>query len=417
MRVSSSNSSKRLPLAIVLKGYPRLSETFIAQEIRSLEEHGFEITLYSLRLPTDKKTHPVHEEIQARRVYLPEYLYQQPLRVIRSLWKIRRRIGGAQVFSTWWNDFRRDPSFNRIRRLGQAFVLAAELPDHITRVYVHFLHTPASVTRYACLILRLPWACSAHAKDIWTSPPWELKEKLNECKWLTTCTSANAEYLEGLADDSSKVKLNYHGLDLSRFHCKQPTFSDRDGSQESQPVVILSVGRAVAKKGYHSLLNSLALLPAEVHWKFVHIGGGPLRADLESTAELLGIEHHIQWFGPQSQQTVLQHYQQSDLFVLNCQIDENGDRDGLPNVLVEAQSQGLAVISTDISGIPELIRPGENGILVHPDDTADLTRSLAHLITHPEVRARMGHSGHQIVQTTFDMKNNHNELYQLLEDL
>ena len=413
--------SNPIPLAIVLKGYPRLSETFIAQEILALEAH-FDITIYSLRRPTDRQTHPVHQEIKANIVYLPEYLYQQPLRLIKSVFQVAGAALQSGVLSQWWRDFRRDPSANRIRRLGQAFVLAAELPEHIKKMYVHFAHTPASVTRYACMIRSLPWACSAHAKDIWTSPEWELQEKLADCQWLTTCTAANQIYLSNLADTPNKVKLNYHGLDLNRFS-GQPRFSqnnghsDETGESQNEPVHILSVGRAVAKKGYTHLLDALAQLPRTLNWRFFHIGGGPLLNDLKQKAQSLGIESRIEWLGPLPQQAVLDYYQSSDFFVLNCLIEENGDRDGLPNVLVEAQSQGLAVLSTRISGIPELVKENVNGLLVDPEDTPSLTQKLHLLINQPNERQRLGQAGYRIVHDHFDAIQNSQALSNLLKSL
>ncbi len=407
----------RIPLAIVLKGYPRLSETFIAQEIRALEEYRFDITLFSLRLPTDKAVHPIHAEIKAPVVYLPEYLYQQPLRVIRSAWKLRKQIVACQLFRLWWQDFKRDPTANRIRRLGQAFVFASELPANIAKVYVHFLHTPASVTRYACRIRGIAWACSAHAKDIWTSPAWEITEKIDDCAWLTTCTEANAQYLRGLCHNQNKIRLNYHGLDLNRFDCVQPRYSPHDGTDSTHPVVILSIGRAVEKKGYRGLLVALSRLPNTVHWQFVHVGGGPLLDDLKQQSQQLAIDGRVQWLGPRPQDQVLTHLRQSDIFILNSLIDPAGDRDGLPNVLVEAQSQGLPVISTHISGIPELVQSGQNGLLVEPENTAALTRAIRKLITSPQLRKTMGLSGQRTVQDRFDMQSNHRELHQLLEDL
>ncbi len=135
-------------IAFILKGYPRLSETFIAQEIRALEQRGIKIKLVSLRFPTDKHVHPVHREIQAPVTYLPEYLYQEPLRVLRGWWQARRLPGYAGAFRQWIADFRRDFTTNRGRRFGQACVLAAELGDATSwpkRLQSHFKHTPAAV--------------------------------------------------------------------------------------------------------------------------------------------------------------------------------------------------------------------------------------------------------------------------------
>jgi glycosyltransferase involved in cell wall biosynthesis len=241
-----------------LKGYPRLSETFIAQELLYLQNNGVKMQFVSLRHPTDKARHPIHEEITAPVSYLPEYLYQEPLRVLKAWWSVRKQEGYRAARKIWLKDLRRNLTSNRIRRFGQALVLAGELPDDIGSLYAHFLHTPASVTRYAAIIRDLPWSCSAHAKDIWTTPEWELKEKLQDIDWLVTCTSFNATYLKKLAADPDKIELMYHGLDLSRFPKLSSRDHSRDGSDTSDPVKIVSVGRAVKKKGYDDLLHASA---------------------------------------------------------------------------------------------------------------------------------------------------------------
>ncbi|MEX0582526.1 MAG: glycosyltransferase, partial [Sneathiella sp.] len=329
------------PVVVVLKGYPRLSETFIAQELLALERRGLKLALVSLRHPTDTSTHPVHQEITAPVNYLPEYLYQEPLRVLKSWWQVRHRPGYRKARAVWRQDLRRDFTPNRIRRFGQALVLAAEMPEGATTIYAHFLHTPASVARYASLMAGFGWSCSAHAKDIWTTPEWELREKLADLDWLVTCTSVNADYLGHLAGDETKVELMYHGLDLTRF----PEFTgrsyDRDGTKPTAPVEILSVGRAVAKKGYDDLLKALAALPEDLNWRFIHIGGGPMLGDLKTLADELGIAERMDWRGALPQREVLAALQSADIFVLASRIADDGDRDGLPNVLMEAQSQKL----------------------------------------------------------------------------
>ena len=137
--------SNRRKILVVLKGYPRLSETFIAQELLGLERAGFDLTLISMRRPTDKKRHPVHDEIKARVVYLPEYLHDEPLRVLSALRAGMRKPGFKPLLKRFWPDFKRDITPNRIRRLGQALVLAHEWPDGGAWLHAHFIHTPASV--------------------------------------------------------------------------------------------------------------------------------------------------------------------------------------------------------------------------------------------------------------------------------
>ena len=388
-------------VAFVLKGYPRLSETFIAQEILALERRGLEILIVSLRRPTDRKTHPVHQLIRAALLYLPEYLYQEPRRVWRGWSRSRRRSGYRAARRAWLADLLRDPTPNRIRRFGQALVLAVELPDNVHHLHAHFLHTPASVARYAALIVGLDWTVSAHAKDIWTLPAWETRAKLAEAGWVATCTEAARCHLASLAPRPDTVKLCYHGLDFERFQTAPPRPSRNDGSDPQDPVLLLSVGRVVPKKGYDDLFAALALLPAGLEWRFVHIGGGG--SSLQRQADRLGLSHRVELRGAQAQPEVLAAYRDADLFVLASKVAKDGDRDGLPNVLIEAQSQRLACIATNVSAIPELIQGGVTGVLTSPGNPTALSEALASLIRNPTRRVRLGAAGESRVRSLFAM--------------
>ncbi|MBL4693277.1 MAG: glycosyltransferase family 4 protein [Magnetovibrio sp.] len=392
------------PVAFVLKGYPRLSETFIAQEILALEQQGLDIRLYSLRHPTDATRHPIHDEIKAVPNYLPEYLYQAPMRLVKAWMSVRLKPGYKAVRAIWFKDLWRDRTVNRVRRIGQAIILADELPDEVRHIHAHFLHTPASVARYAARILDIPWSCSAHAKDIWTSPEWELREKLKDCKWLVTCTKFNAEFLAQLSTDPTRVELVYHGLDFSRFTPPKHLANGQDGSNAENPVHLICVGRAVAKKGHARLLEALTLLPQDLHWTLDLIGGGELIEPLKQQATRHGLADRIVWSGALAQQDVLVRYQNADLFVLNSLVTGNGDRDGLPNVLMEAQSQRLACLSTQISAIPELIEQDVTGVLVPSEDNQALATALEKLIRNPQLRQRLGQAGFDRVHDQFDFK-------------
>jgi len=402
------------PIAVVLKGYPRLSETFIAQELRALEQRGLHLHLFSLRLPTDTKRHPIHDEIKAPVTYLPEYLHQHPGTVFGAWRRARRLPGYREAWRLWRKDLRRDRTRNRIRRFGQAMVLASSLPPGTRHIYAHFLHTPASVARYAAAMTGLPWSVSAHAKDIWTSPEWEKREKLDDMAWLTTCTQYAADHLRALSTKPVKVNLIYHGIDLERFSEFTPAPASCDGLSSDAPVKILSVGRAVKKKGFDILLLALAELPKERAWRWQHIGGGPELKSLHVQAEELGLTDRIDWRGPQAQDEVLAAYRESDLFVLPSLISDDGDRDGLPNVLMEAQSQGLCCISTSISGIPELIDHLKTGLLVKPNNSKALSDAILQLISDPDRRQQYGSSGQKRVREVFDASVTVGRLYELL---
>ena len=385
-------------LAVVLKGYPRLSETFIAQELRALEARGHRFDIWSLRHPYDDRIHPIHEEITADRHYLPEYLYQEPLRVLLSLFRVARLRRFWRAARIWFGDLLRDRTLNRIRRFGQATVLAAELPAETSFLYAHFLHTPASVTRYAALIRGIGWGFSAHAKDIWTIPEWEKREKIADCQFGVTCTGIGAEHLRNLDLRGDKISLVYHGLDLSRFPAPP------DIRPAGTRFTLLSVGRLVAKKGYGDLLEALSRLPDEFDWRFIHIGGGELKRGIEARARRLDLAERIEWQGKRAQGDVIAAMRSADLFVLPSKIADDGDRDGLPNVLMEAASQKLPILTTDLSAIPEFITDGVHGTLVAPGDSRALADAIVALAADPARRGAMAEAAYQRLTASFGIE-------------
>lgn len=401
-------------VAVVLKGWPRLSETFIAQELRALEERGFRLRLYSLRQPTDRHVHAVNRAVQAPVVYLPEYLWHAPWRVFRGWRRARLLPGYGAGCRTWLRDLRRDLTPNRIRRFGQALVLAAELPADVTHLYAHFLHTPASVARYAARMRGLGWSVSAHAKDVWTTPDWEKAEKLADAAWAVTCNAAACAHLSALASDRP-VTLVHHGIDGGRFP-PAPARQPRDGTDPAQPVVLLSVGRAVPKKGFPDLLAALAQLSPDLHWRLVHIGGGPSLPQLRAQAAALGLAPRIDWRGARTEDDVRAAYRAADLFALASRVTADGDRDGIPNVVAEAMSQGLAVVATTAGAIPELVEHGRTGLLVSPDDPAALAQALTALIRDPKRRQAFGAAGEDRIRNDFLADRGFERIARLLAD-
>lgn len=403
------------PLAVIVKGWPRLSETFIAQELLALEQAGQHFDIWSLRFPTDKKRHPLHDKITANVRYLPEYLHQEPFRVLRSWWKVRKLAGFKQARALWRLDYARDKTRNRIRRFGQACVLAAEMPTETLGLYAHFMHTPSSVTRYAAIMRGLPWAFSAHAKDIWTSPEWEKREKLSAATYGATfgatCTGFGAEHLREMADTPKRVNLIYHGLDLSRF----PEPPMRDPTPKGT-IRLLSVGRLVEKKGFDNLIDALALLPADLDWHWIHIGGGELKTVMQKRADKAGLSDRIEWLGALNQPEVIAQMHDADIFVLPSRIAKSGDRDGLPNVLMEAASQNLAIISTPVSAIPEFIDNGVHGIL-SDDAPKPLAKAIYDLALDPDQRAEMTKAANARLKQDFTMTPGINQLDGLLRQM
>ncbi len=402
-------------IAVVVKGWPRLSETFIAQELHALERRGLDLEIWSLRRPTDAKRHRLHDEIEAPVRYLPEYLRDAPLTVLAGLGAGLFRRGFWPALGAWLKDFRRDPTRNRVRRFGQALVLARAMPRETAALYAHFMHTPGSVARYAAILRGLAWGFSAHAKDIWTIPEWEKREKIAAARFGATCTASGAAHLAGLADAPEKIRLVYHGLDLGRFPPPPERRAERTGVA-GFPIRILSVGRLVEKKGFDRLVAALALLPPDLDWRWVHIGGGPLGPSLAAEAEKLGLGPRIDWRGPADQSEVVAAMREADIFALPSRIAADGDRDGLPNVLMEAASQKLAILSTPVSAIPEFIEDEVHGLL-RPDAPEALAAALAALACEPARRRRLGTAAYERLVDAFGVEAGVAELERLLRGL
>jgi colanic acid/amylovoran biosynthesis glycosyltransferase len=399
-------------VVVVLKGYPRVSETFIAHELAALERLGLRLHIVSLRRPYDALTHPVHATIRAAVTYLPEYLHEAPGRVlaghVRALARAPRRYGRALCL--WLRDLLRDPTPNRGRRFGQAGVLAGALPVGAVHLHAHFLHTPASVARYAAAMTGLDYSLAGHAKDVWTTPDWELRAKLAEARFTVACTAAGHARLDALAP--GRVELVYHGLDRHLFAAPKAFGSRHDGTDPDNPVRLLAVGRFQPKKGYATLFEAVRQVRAEIHLTVV--GYGPLEAVLRAHVEALGLAHHVTWAGPLAQPAVRALYRASDLLLVASEVAPDGDRDGLPNVVVEALSQGLPVVATRAAAIPELVVDGVHGRLVPPADAGALAGAIEHLARDPEARRRMGAAGIQRVADGWDLDAGADRLHQLL---
>jgi glycosyltransferase involved in cell wall biosynthesis len=391
-----------------------VSETFIAQELAALERRGVRLTIVSLRRPYDRLRHPVHAAVRAPVLYLPEYLYEAPLRVLRGHARALGRRPGAYLRSLglWLRDLARDATPNRGRRFGQAGVLAAELPAGAHHLHAHFIHTPASVARYAAVMTDLPYSLSAHAKDIWTRPAWELTEKLAGARFAVTCTAENRAHLAALAP-STPLALVYHGLDRALFAPPVTWGSRRDGSDPADPVRLLTVGRFQPKKGVDVLLRALARVPA--HVSLTLVGYGPAEPALRRLAEALGVEARLRWMGPLDQPAVRDLYRASDLFVLAARVAPDGDRDGLPNVVVEALSQGLPVVAARVAAIPEIVGDEVNGRLVAPEDPAALAAVLDALARDPAARRRLGAAALRTVAGGWDVEAGVDRLLALLD--
>jgi glycosyltransferase involved in cell wall biosynthesis len=405
-------SAKPAPIvAVVVKAWPLVSTTFIAQELVGLEREGLALWVVST-LHGDKVRHKLHDQLRAPITYLAG-AGSLP-RLARAWRKLHRTPGYAKAKELLRYDRGHGASPMRLVAFAGAVIAAAEMPPETRIIYAHFLNSGMNVARYMAAMAELPVAVSAHARDIWVSPEWNKRAKLAQAEWCTTCTVDGFEHLQALADDPAKLHLIYHGLSFERFPSDAPKRPQRDGSDPADPVRLLSVGRAVEKKGFGVLLDALAGLPKALNWRWTHVGGGPILDALKDCARARGILDRIDWLGVQTQAEVIALYRSSDLFVLPSREGADGDRDGLPNVLMEAQSQALCCLSTRFSAIPELIVDGETGMLVPPGQTAPLQQGLEQLIGDAPLRDRLGMAGFKRVRAHFEAEAGIHQLAQLL---
>ncbi len=398
------------PIGLLVNTYPKLSETFIAGEIAGLEQLGLSIRVYSLNQPSDAVFHSGGATPRAPVSYAtpPDAAHAWPLvkANLKLLLTSPRRYLKTLAFALRC----RDPQ--SLRRFLQATALVEPLRnDRVAHLHAHFINAPAAVAELLAQLSGLSFSISAHAKDIYLSAPAALRRKLAAARFTVTCSEYNRRHLSALAADPARVHRMYHGIDIGRFH---PQGAPPPAPAE-QPPVILSVGRLREKKGFEVLIEACRRLRDAghpVHCKIV--GYGPERARLEELIERFALQGVVELLGKLTHDVLLDLYRGATLFALPCQIGEDGDRDGIPNVLLEAMAMCLPVISTTVSGIPEVIRHRDNGLLVPPRDAQALARAIVSLLTLPAEARRMGVAARETVRRMFCNEINLTRLRELL---
>lgn len=391
------------PLGVLVKIYPKLSETFILEEVLGLERLGLTLRLYALAPATDAITHPAVAQVRAPLVTLPAgagrlarrhagLLAAAPLRYLGTLAAALRR-GAAG-----WADFLR------------AGWLAAQLRDDgVAHLHSHFIAEPADVALLAARLLRLPFSISAHAKDIYLSPPGDLRRKLQAARFTVTCTEANRQVLAAIAPQAPVLRM-YHGVDRGLFHPGRRLLP-----ATGRPLIV-SVGRLRAKKGLDCLIDACALLARRGQpFECEIVGYGQEQSRLQAQIEASGLQGQVRLVGKLAREQVIERYARAAVYVQPSRIAADGDRDGIPNVLLEAMAMGLPVVASRVSGIPELLADGLNGLLVEPDDAGLLADAITRLLAHPALCGELGCQARRTVTERFDNDHNLQLLCGLLE--
>ena len=397
-------------VAYIMKRYPRLSETFILNEICAMEQLGEQLEIFSLLPPEPPPHHPMVARVRASLTHLPQALPARlaalarghgaaavaaPVGYARAFTHALRMSLGSKAPLSVWRQF-----------LRAGFFATAARARGITHIHAHFANAPSAVAHLTSLMTGLPFSFTTHAKDLYLTPPHLIAGRVRAASFVTTCTRYNLDHLRGMLPDEQHGKLNlvYHGIDLTRFRYRAPRYAfTTDGTLPT----ILCVARLVPKKGLDDLVAACGELAARgMKFRCRIVGGGPLRDQLAADIAARGLDDVVSLEGAMAHDRVVEMFAAADLFALAPRIAEDGDRDGIPNVIAEAMASGVPVVSTSVSGIPEMVEHERTGLLVAPNDPAALADAMARILTDPGLGRRCAATARARLEKCFDCWQN-----------
>jgi glycosyltransferase involved in cell wall biosynthesis len=411
-------------VAYILKGFPRLSETFIASEVYRMEQEGLRLRLFVIK-PGDEDEQPrMVDRINAKPFYLPAtsslsgaslfgWLAKHLGDFLPSLARLGLRHpfgaarGAAAAFRQAVRSRRSFWSWPRkvyLKEFLQAALIADRLSGahDVRHLHAHFCHGAATVAWLVAMITGLPFSFTAHAKDIYCeslNPAGLLRRKMNAARFVVTCTDANREHLRQISDTT--VHCIYHGLnaDFTRLLKEHASASAKNGDMR-----VISVGRLVAKKGFDILVEACAVLKRRgVSFETVIVGEeGERSAEIKRRIAANDLDKMVRLTGPMSQARLFEEYRRATMFCLPCRVLDNGDRDGIPNALVEAMACGLPVVTTGISGIPEVVKDGINGLLIPTENPEALADALMRISENQSLARSLADEAQSTVSERFD---------------
>lgn len=386
--------SDSMRIGYVVKRYPRYSETFIVNEVLAHEAAGLAVEIFSLRPPCD-----THFQDRIARVRAPvQYLTLESTRSA-GFWRTLGRA--AETLPDLWQTLgaaRRED----VALVHQALLLAGQMRDRgISHLHSHFATESTTVARLAARFAGATYSFTAHAKDIYheNASFEDRREKLQEAAGVVTVSDYNLRYLRNtFGSAADRVRRVYNGLELNEFSYTPPT---------DRPPLIVAVGRLVEKKGFDDLVRACALLVERgTRFRCRIIGAGELEQALRRQIGELGLENWVEMLGPRPQAEVIRLVREAAVLAAPCVVGGDGNRDGLPTVLLEAMALGTPCVSTAVTGIPEIVRDGETGRLVPERDPDALASAIVPLLSDSSLRVRLAEQARGLVEREFDIHRN-----------
>jgi len=375
-------------IGYVVKMYPRFSETFIVREIAAREAQGERIAVASLRAPTDPRFHALLAGVNAPVTWITE----NGGRSSATLWAALGKVSGFPGFQRTLGEL----LTVEVPVAAQAVAVAIWAQENgIGHLHAHFASLPGRTTRLAAGLLGIPYTVTAHAKDIYVQGPDSVARDavLRDARTVVTVSDYNLRHLAAHHPDAT-VALVHNGLDLEDLQFRAPIGRER---------MVAAVGRFVEKKGFDDLVEAVRILRSTGDpVRLVLAGTGRDEEDLRSRAVDLGAA--VEFTGPLPQHDVIALLQRAAVFAAPCVVAADGDRDGLPTVLLEAMALGTPVVSTPVTGIPEAVLDRITGTLVPQRDPVALAQALRRVLDDPELGRAHARAARTRVEQFFDVR-------------
>ncbi|MFV1983696.1 MAG: glycosyltransferase family 4 protein [Thiohalomonadales bacterium] len=401
-------------IAYLAPEIPALSATFIYQEILQLKKLNVEIKPVSIHRPGSRAKSDTLKKLESETFYL----YEQSFFKIIILNLYLLMVSPFRYFSVFKMAFSDATRIGLTTHIGKGllyrFVIAAGFVNYlknnnIGHIHSNFAHIPTDIAMYAAALHGVSFSFISHANDLFERG-WLLKEKVSRAKFAVTISEFNKKFLIDKSADEEKINVIHCGVDTA-------SFSDRGDTKFSNPPVLGALGRMVEKKGFDVLIEACAILKKnDVVFKLQIAGGGPLKQELENLANKMNLTGYIDFIDSISHEKVPHWIKSLDIFVLPCKKDKHGDMDGIPVVLMEAMLSGVPVITTRLSGIPELVVDEVTGLLCEPDDAVSLTKKIQLLMSNNELRKEIRKNAISKVRAEFELNENVNLLEKKLTE-